>query len=83
MEMTIEELALGERKFLHELSNQIVVAQGMSNVALRNLQISDDLDSLDPKTIDKLEKSVNAINKMIILVKERRGVLHSLSSKTI
>ncbi len=82
MDTTVEELALGERKFLHELSNHIVVAQGMGAVALRTLQSSED-DKVDPKVIEKLEKSLNAMNKMISVVKERRKNLHSISKKTI
>lgn len=82
MELTVEELALGERKFLHELSNHIVVAQGMGAVALRSLQASDS-EGLDPKIVEKLEKSLNAMNKMISVVKERRATLHSISNKTI
>ncbi|ATH06522.1 hypothetical protein BIY24_00755 [Halobacteriovorax marinus] len=82
METSVEELAMAERKFLHDLSNHIVVAQGMGNVALRNLQ-SNDGEEVDPKIIEKLEKSVGAINKMIALVKERRAVLHSLTKKVI
>lgn len=82
MKMTIEELALGEREFLHDISNHIVVAQGMANSALRALQEAK-LENLDPSVIDKLEKSVKAINKMITQVKERRTKLHSISGKTI
>ena len=29
MEMTVEQMALEERKFLHDLSNHLVVAQGI------------------------------------------------------
>lgn len=82
MDKTIEDLALEERKFLHDLSNQVVVAQGMSNTALRTIKSSEDLN-LDPVVIDKLEKSVNAINKMIKLIKERRTTLHSVGKKII
>ena len=82
MKMTIEELALSEREFLHDISNHIVVAQGMASSALRALQEAE-LNNLDPVVIDKLEKSVKVINKMIVQVKERRAKLHSISGKTI
>ncbi|WP_372653321.1 hypothetical protein [Halobacteriovorax sp.] len=82
MDTTIEELALSERKFLHELSNHIVVAQGMGAIALRGLQSSGD-ECVDPSVIEKLEKSMNAMNKMIGVVKERRAILHSINNKTI
>lgn len=75
----MEEMALSERKFLHDISNHLVVAQGMGNIALKNLKQSEENTSVDQKAIDRLEKSVKAIDKMIVLVKERRHVLHSLS----
>jgi len=75
-EMTIEQLALDERKFLHDLSNQMVVAQGMSSIALKNLNKMEDID---PKVIERMEKTTKAVNKMIALIKARRVVLHSVS----
>ena len=39
--MTIEEMALGERKFLHDISNQLVVAQGMSSFLSKALKEND------------------------------------------
>jgi len=79
MVKSLEDMALGERKFLHDISNHLVVAQGMGNIALKNLKQAEENVSVDQKAIDRLEKSVKAIDKMIVLVKERRHVLHSLS----
>ena len=76
-EITVESLALGERKFLHDVSNQLVVAQGMGSIVLKNIKKSE--DELDPKVIERLEKTVSAIDKMIKMVKERRSTLHSVS----
>jgi hypothetical protein len=74
--MTIEELALGERKFLHDIANHIVVAHGMSSFVLRTLK---DNKPIEPKDIERLEKSIEAVNKMTALLKERRALLHELS----
>ncbi len=74
----MDDLALTERKFLHDISNQLVVAQGMGNIALKKFKESEADAPVDQKAIERLEKSVKAIDKMIVLVKERRHVLHSL-----
>ena len=76
--LTIEELALGERTFLHDLANHIVVAQGMSSFVLRTLK---EKKPVEEKDIDRLERSIEAINKMTALLKERRSLLHSVSEK--
>ena len=73
---TIEELALGERMFLHDIANHIVVAQGMLSLALRSLKEN---PSIDKKEIERLEKSLEAINKMTLALRERRALLHTLS----
>ncbi|WP_127715187.1 hypothetical protein [Halobacteriovorax sp. HLS] len=78
MSSTIEEMAMAERKFLHDLSNQLVVAQGMGNIALKKIT-SDDDQIVDQGIIDKLEKSLRAVDKMVVLVKERRTNLHSIT----
>lgn len=77
-DVTVESLALGERKFLHDVSNQLVVAQGMGSIVLKSLNKSE--DELDPKVIERLGKTISAIEKMIKMVKERRNTLHSISS---
>jgi hypothetical protein len=76
-EMSVEQLALGERKFLHDISNQMVVAQGMGSIALKNIKASE--AEVDPKIIERLEKSNKAISKMIELIKARRTTLHTVS----
>ena len=75
-DMSIEQLALDERKFLHDISNQMVVAQGMSSIALKNLN---KMEGVDPKVIERMEKATKAVNKMIELIKARRVVLHSVT----
>ena len=73
---TIEELALGERTFLHDIANHIVVAHGMSSFVCKALKENKPIEAKD---IDRLERAIEAINKMTALLKERRALLHSLS----
>ncbi len=76
VESAVEQMALEERKFLHDISNQMVVAQGMSSIALKHLGKMDDVD---PKIIERLEKTTKAVNKMIELIKARRTSLHAIT----
>ncbi len=73
---TIQELAMSERKFLHDIANHIVVAHGMSTFVLRAMK---EKRPLEEKDLDRLERAVEAINKMTALLKERRTVLHELT----
>lgn len=70
----INEVLMEERKFLHDLSNHIVVAHGMATFVLKSIKENPNVEA---KEIERLEKSVMAINKMTELLKERRAVLHS------
>lgn len=72
----IKELALEERKFLHDISNHIVVAHGMSTFVLRTLK--EGLPGT-AKEVDRLEKALDAITQMSDLLKQRRELLHSRS----
>lgn len=74
--LTIEELALGERKFLHDIANHIVVAHGMSSFVHKALKENKPIEAKD---VDRLERAIEAINKMTALLKERRVLLHSIS----
>lgn len=74
--LTVEELALGERKFLHDIANHIVVAHGMSSFVLRAIK---EKRPLEEKDIDRLERAIDAINKMTAALKERRVLLHSIT----
>ena len=70
----INEVLMEERKFLHDLSNHIVVAHWMATFVLKSIKENPNVEA---KEIERLEKSVMAINKMTELLKERRAVLHS------
>jgi methionine synthase II (cobalamin-independent) len=73
---TVEELAMAERKFLHDLANHIVVAHGMSTFVHRAIKEN---KPLEEKDINRLERAIEAINKMTALLKDRRTILHSLT----
>ena len=75
-EMTIEEMALGERKFLHDISNQLVVAQGMSSFLSKALKEN---DTVGEKEKERMEKVIKSVKSMIEMLKERRAILHSVS----
>lgn len=76
--MTVEEMALEERKFLHELSNLLVVAHGMSTFVHQSLTENPDAKIGD---VEKMNKVVDSMGKINRLVKSRRAVLHSVSIK--
>lgn len=75
-DLTVEELALGERKFLHDMANHLVVAQGMSSFVMK---VAKENKPLEEKDIERLQKTIDAIKKMTEQLKERRTVLHSVS----
>lgn len=77
--VTVEEMALNERKFLHDIANHIVVAHGMLSFVQKAAQES---RTLEEKDVERIEKALSAIAKMSALLKERRAVLHSMSDKT-
>ena len=75
-EVTVEIMLLEERQFLHDLSNKLVIAQGMANIVLSKLKKE---DNVDEAIIDKQVKAVTALNDQVTLLKERRSILHSRS----
>lgn len=70
----LKEIIAGERKFIHDLSNHIVVAHGMATFVLRTLKSN---PSVDAKEVERLEKSIDAINRMTDLLKDRRAEIIS------
>lgn len=73
---TVIELALEERKFLHEISNKLLIADGMSSKVLKLLQ----KEKANPDIIRRQEKAVKAIKEQIDLLKRRRFLLHERSN---
>lgn len=66
-----------ERKFLHDMSNQLLIAQGMGGFVLKMMKNRIDADE---KEVERLEKSVRATNKMVDMIRDRRAYLHSIFS---
>lgn len=75
-EDSIKELVMNERRFLHDISNHIVVAHGMTTFVHRAVKSNPNVDA---KEIERLEKAIDALNKMTSQLKERRAILHSMS----
>ncbi len=61
-----------ERVFLHDISNQIVIAHGMAGFVQMYLK---KLENVDPKTLERMEKSINALNKIVEQTKNRRDAV--------
>lgn len=73
---SIKNLVLDERKFLHDLSNKLLIAQGMSTFVTRKLSKS---ESAEDKDLERCEKLMKSIKDMTALLVSRREVLHKLS----
>jgi len=71
-----EDIVLQERKFLHDVSNHLLVAQGMGSFLERSLLKN---ETVSEKEKERMEKVQGAIKKIIDLVKERRTYLHEIS----
>ena len=69
-----------ERKFMHDISNQLLIAQGMGNFVLKKLREDSQMDA---KTFEKLEKSMLALGQMVELIKKRHNLLRSKNISTI
>ena len=74
-----QELVFGERKSLHDISNQLVVAQGMASFVLKAIKKKGDEGAEFTKEIERLEKVLASVGKITSIVQERREFLHSMS----
>lgn len=74
----VEELVLSERKFLHDIANHILIGHGMMNLLQKGLVNNETIDKND---IERIEKAIEAINKMTTALKDRRAYLHGLSKE--
>lgn len=75
-ELSVEEMAMAERKFLHDVSNQLVIAQGMSSFLKKALERN---ESITPKELERMGKIEKSVKELVNLVKDRRALLHSLT----
>lgn len=73
---TVLELALEERKFLHDISNKLSIADGMASKVLKLLEQSGG----DEDLIRRQKKAVKSLKEQIELVKKRRFILHERSN---
>jgi hypothetical protein len=72
-----QDIVMGERKFLHDVSNQLLVAQGMSSFLKKSF--SKNPDMVGEKEVERLEKVIIAVKKIVEMVQERRERLHEVS----
>ncbi len=70
------EHVLLERRFLHDLSNMLLISQGMSSFVRKKLN---DDPTTDPALIEKLDKSIKAMDRMVDSIKEHRKLLHEIN----
>ncbi len=73
MDNSLADQISSERSFLHEMSNQLVIAQGMTNFVVSAFERKG-VDETDKERV-KLEKALRSLNKMIGLLRERREEL--------
>ncbi len=61
-----------ERKFLHDISNPLTIAQGMVDSVTDSLE---GVDGVDEKVHTRLEKAVKAMERMADQIRARREIL--------
>ncbi len=77
----LNEYIVKERTFLHDISNQLVIAQGMGSFVLGTVKKrTEEANDLESKELIRMEKTIKAINKMIDMVKERREVVKGVQA---
>lgn len=74
----LREHVLVERRFLHDLSNMLLISQGMASFVRKKM--NENLET-DHALIDKLDKSLNAMDRMVECIKEHRQLLHSINDE--
>ena len=74
----LNEHITSERTFLHDISNQLVIAQGMGSFIVNHIKKNS--DDPEAKECKRADKTMKAINKIIELVKSRREVVRSTQS---
>lgn len=71
----IELIVKEGRKFLHDISNKVLIGSGLGSHVLTALKKSKEIDE---KLVDKLERSMNALNLMADMIREHRSYLISV-----
>ncbi len=70
----LKEIIKGERVFLHDISNSLLIAQGMGMFVLGALK---QIPGEGSKEYERMQKVSKAVDKMIELVQDRRSLLKS------
>ena len=77
--MKINDYILEERKFLHEISNYIVVLEGMLGSAIVRLESSTE----HGQEVEKLKKSLNAATKLRESAIERKNLVSKIQESIV
>ncbi len=75
LESQMQDLIMAERRFLHEISNVLVIANGMTGYLQQTLVVDNKIKLQD---LEKIQKAVESLNKANHLIKVRRATLHSM-----
>lgn len=70
------ELIKSSRSFLHDISNQLLIAHGMESFVINNLKKRGDIDE---KIISKMEKSLKAMDKIMDMMKDHKQYIVTAS----
>ncbi len=76
LDVTVDELVAEERKFLHDISNNLLVAQGMGSFLEKALKKNEGVGEKEIQRIEKVNKAVKELGEKLQVRRER---LHSLS----
>ncbi|MEC7274956.1 MAG: hypothetical protein VXV96_01445 [Bdellovibrionota bacterium] len=76
LDVTVDELVAEERKFLHDISNNLLVAQGMGSFLEKALKKNEGVGEKEIQRIEKVNKAVKELGERL---QARRERLHSLS----
>lgn len=79
MDDEIRKVIRAERDFLHDISNQLVIAQGMGSIVLKKITESEDIDD---KVKSRMAKVIAAVEKITELSKARREALIHISENS-
>jgi hypothetical protein len=60
---------MDQSKFAHDIGNLLAIASGMTNIAKKTLTQS---PSEIPKALEKIEKALNALQRMELLLAQER-----------
>lgn len=77
-EVSVNSIVLRQRAFMHDISGALAIAQGMLDMVMSTVQKDPKLSRAD---IERLQKSMNALEKLTNIVAENREFLIFLDQK--